>query len=1585
MEIDSILFIDIEATNDKKIQEIGLCIGKASCKTTSMEEALRFVLSRKRSIKGVCGHNIFDYDLEIIKNTPLYVLLFKLPIIDTLPLSLLLFSEKTFHNLPKEYKSEDNFKNDPLKDALLTKDLLQKCIERFSSLDFDRQRVLYTLLNRESKFLNFFFMTGLIEPVRDLSNLLRELYPQFKNISLLQDMIKNNPIELAYIIALSTPAIEIKAHPPKILYEYPHLPELHERLTLGEYKEEELFDFMYETFGFAGFREFPRFDPKLHESPFISQKEIVEAALKKESFLAVLPTGGGKTFSFWLPALFRAQKIKALTVVISPLQALIQDHLKSFQNQVANFTAVAISGYQNSIERADAMEKVVSGEADILYLAPESLRSESIFSILKNRLIDRFVIDEAHCLSTWGHDFRQDYFYIAEFILDILRRQPWQDSIPVSCFTATAKLDVINDIKNYFEKRLSISIREYLAKPDRSNLRYEAKNISTDGEKYLKLLQILQHHPSPALVYIPTSTAKCDEIADRLSLDLDKRVSSFHSKLSSEKKSMILREYLNDEIDVVIATTAFGMGVDKPNIKTVIHYVISDSLENYVQEAGRGARNKDIEAFCPLLFNESDLDRHFLALNRNKLSVQEINAVFRVIKNEKGSKILLSEREIAQKAGWDIDGSDESWRTKIKTALLELEREGYLERKRNKIRYFADAVAKEAYEKLHKLYSLQKLDSSEYELLVQVLNVIMGRGKPRTMQIDEIAFILDIKREKIAFAILRLKELGILTDAKDMVLFVFKDALERIRKIIDLEKALYKKIASSPMAATTIRSLHNYLININVIDQHENYSAEIKEILKSWMSTKNFHFRRIDRQNDIWEYSLKNRNLIDSIERKHLIYERLILYFLNSYTNKRQNRFSVEFSLVELSKELGFTVKEVDKALFYLHQMKIVELSSGRFIYYAPMQIFKTDKFEKKRRYTLIEYGKRMHRYYKTKTESIHIVGEFAKKLLSDPVEAQAFMRDYFSLNYEKFKRKYRLTKISHPITKKRFDKIFGSLTEEQKAIINDQEHGAIMVLAGPGSGKTKVLVHKIASLLLKEDTKPQDFLMLTFSQAAASEFRQRLYDLIGEMARDVEIKTFHGYALQLIGREIDDDNDTLLQEVIEDATLQIKEGKITIPFKSVLMLDEFQDINEKAFRFIEAIFEAQEESMRIIAVGDDDQCILSSINKADIVFFERFKERFGNVEGGYKEYKLLKNFRSTPQILECAQIFLKNLQDRKKRETLLATKPPGEKVEIIVTSSLIPAATAYTDIKVGKKTAFLAFTNNEVELLYSYLYERGHNPKYLLSGLGFRLKNIAELYDLNRYIQSYSEERILTERVFEEGFGAICQKYSGSKKLHFVEKVIERFLQEHKTPYLTMWQSFLQGLDFYNFEENADIVTSTMHKSKGKEFDQVTVLIPEREHTGEWLRLLFVAATRAKESLKIVTEDVEIAKALETTKSSIVLTNSSKYREPSTLTYLMTLKDVNLGRSPYSALSSSQVPVAGETVQLKKLDGRYVFTYNNRIIEYLSKDFSKKLQKRFLSGWTIKEIKVEAIVYWKDKISKTYLPHLLAKVILQK
>ena len=179
------------------------------------------------------------------------------------------------------------------------------------------------------------------------------------------------------------------------------------------------------------------------------QEKAVKAAVDNKSLLAVFPTGGGKSITFQVPALMSGINSKGLTVVISPLQSLMKDQVDNLEK--AGITdAVTINGLLDPIERAKSFERVENGSASILYISPESLRSRTIERLLLGRNVVRFVIDEAHCFSAWGQDFRVDYLYIGDFIKSIQEKKNMENSIPVSCFTATAKQKVIEDIREYF-------------------------------------------------------------------------------------------------------------------------------------------------------------------------------------------------------------------------------------------------------------------------------------------------------------------------------------------------------------------------------------------------------------------------------------------------------------------------------------------------------------------------------------------------------------------------------------------------------------------------------------------------------------------------------------------------------------------------------------------------------------------------------------------------------------------------------------------------------------------------------------------------------------------------------------------------------------------------------------------------------------------------------------------------------------------------------------------------------------------------------------------------------------------------------
>ena len=231
------------------------------------------------------------------------------------------------------------------------------------------------------------------------------------------------------------------------------------------------------------------------------QYDAVRAAIYNKSILVIFPTGGGKSLTFQLPALMSGESNKGLTIVISPLQSLMKDQVDNLEKKGIT-DVVTINGLLDPIERSKSIERVRDGSASILYIAPESLRSNTIEKLLLDRRIERFVIDEAHCFSSWGQDFRVDYLYIGDFIKNLQEKKFNQEKIPVSCFTATAKLRVIEDIESYFREKLGLELELFTSKTGRTNLKYDVLQNTNEEDKYNRLRNLLESRDCPTIVYV---------------------------------------------------------------------------------------------------------------------------------------------------------------------------------------------------------------------------------------------------------------------------------------------------------------------------------------------------------------------------------------------------------------------------------------------------------------------------------------------------------------------------------------------------------------------------------------------------------------------------------------------------------------------------------------------------------------------------------------------------------------------------------------------------------------------------------------------------------------------------------------------------------------------------------------------------------------------------------------------------------------------------------------------------------------------------------------------------------------------------
>ena len=355
-------------------------------------------------------------------------------------------------------------------------------------------------------------------------------------------------------------------------------------------------------------------------------------------------------------------------------------------------------------------------------------------------------------------------------------------------------------------------------------------------------------------------------------------------------------------------------------------------------------------------------------------------------------------------------------------------------------------------------------------------------------------------------------------------------------------------------------------------------------------------------------------------------------------------------------------------------------------------------------------------------------------------------------------------------------DKLFGELSQRQCEIIDDNQSKYIVVAAGPGSGKTRVLVHKLASLLLLEDVKHEQLLMLTFSRAAATEFKKRLIDLVGNVAHYVEIKTFHSYSFDLIGKQGSLDE---AKDVVRHAAEMIEKGEVEPSkiAKSVLVIDEAQDMGQDDFRLVQALMR-QNEEMRVIEVGDDDQNIYAFRG-----FDSRYMQSLVSQEGA-KLYEMTDNYRSAKAIVDCANRFVQRIPNRMKHATIKSAT--GEEGKMMTLKSLQNA-----EIKVQGGTAILTRTNEETMQVAYELEQRGLHATVAQSMGGFRFGNLAEVRYFIKQIGKDDEVTISKEK-WQEAKKRTLKTYASSTCLDVMRHFFADFEAINRVYYRSDLREFI-------------------------------------------------------------------------------------------------------------------------------------------------------------------------------------------------
>ena len=332
-------------------------------------------------------------------------------------------------------------------------------------------------------------------------------------------------------------------------------------------------DILQKYYGYTSFRK--------------GQENIIKSIINKEDVLAIMPTGGGKSICYQVPALC----LDGMTIVISPLISLMKDQVDALKTM--GVKALLINSSLSNSEYSKVLEDIENDECKIIYIAPERLDSMEFVNIIRGKNISQVAIDEAHCVSQWGHDFRVSYKKIPHFI-NKLEKRPI-----VTAFTATASNEVREDIIRILNLH---SPAVYITGFDRENL---SINIVKSSSKNKYILDYIENHKNESGIIYASTRKEVENIYEGL-LKRNYSVAKYHAGLSNEARHEYQEKFINDDIKIMVATNAFGMGIDKPNIRWVLHYNMPQSIENYYQEIGRAGRDGE-DSECVLLFSPGDI------------------------------------------------------------------------------------------------------------------------------------------------------------------------------------------------------------------------------------------------------------------------------------------------------------------------------------------------------------------------------------------------------------------------------------------------------------------------------------------------------------------------------------------------------------------------------------------------------------------------------------------------------------------------------------------------------------------------------------------------------------------------------------------------------------------------------------------------------------------------------------------------------------------------------------------------------------------------------------------------------------------
>jgi ATP-dependent DNA helicase RecQ len=1285
------------------------------------------------------------------------------------------------------------------------------------------------------------------------------------------------------------------------------------------------------------------------------QECIVESAMRGEHALGILPTGTGKSVCYQIPALSRYEKTGALTVVISPLVALMADQVAGLERRGVTCCA-AVNGLLSMPERADVLDRIRLGDVAILILAPEQLRSRSLRKVLAQREIGAWVMDEAHCLSKWGHDFRPDYRYVARFIKESAGKQP---APPVLCLTATAKPDVVYDIQGYFRERLGIEIKLFDGGSRRENLEFLVVETSA-AEKLAHVHQILETDlppkmPGGAIIYCATRS-QTEQIAAFL---VDKGIAAayFHSKIPPETKKDVQSRFITGDLRVIAATNAFGMGIDKPDVRLVIHADIPGSLENYLQEAGRAGRDQRA-ARCILLYTPDDVERQFAMSARSRLTQREIQAILRSLRRldhrKRGQEdvvatageILLEEEDGAFRRDSATDD------TRVRTAVAWLEEAELLRRDENLVQIFPSSLRvsslNEARQKVEQAAVVEPVRGQ----LLKIVDVLINADADEGVTTDDLMTASGLSPDGVRRALDQLESLGIASNDTALTAYVHagveRSSLKRLEEASGLEAALIALLreAAPDMGKGDESVLHLRHVSQRLKDEgHRNALPHVVRRLLESLSKDgvdeeggkgSIRLRRWNDPDTIQFWLEREWDALDVWSRaRRAGAQRLMEHLIGCLPpTSRGTDLLAETTLGKLQEAitsdllLKSTIKNPaklrDRALLWLHEQEVIRLNKGLAVF-RPAMTIRLGK--DKRPFVKADFAP-LRQHYDEQVTQIHVMAEYVQRGLTRMADALLLTMDYFRLDRDTFLSKWladREKELSQQTTPESWRRIVDALKNpnQQRIVADDREQTSVLILAGPGSGKTRVLVHRIAYLVRARRENPRSIIALAYNRHAALEIRRRLSALIGDDANGVTVLTCHALAMRLCGASFADRarqaNEATFDDVLRQAVLLLNgEGlppeeadeqrdRLLAGFRWILV-DEYQDIGPGQYELISALAGRTRSDgdgkLSLMAVGDDDQNIYA-FNGASVEFIRRFESDY-SARPAY----LVENYRSAVHIIDAANALIAPARGRMKSERPITVDrgrshlpkggrweqldPVGRGRVSILQASGGPIGQACAAIDELRRLEALDKEWNWSEVAVIAKEWRYLEPvRAYCQHLGIQSQRgdedtpsfwwLRETQALVAWVREPEQKLVdgakLTRWLAERPGGPWWDLLREAVEQYVADTSAVELPAPHFIEWLAEW-----GREFRRRQDG--VLLLSVHRAKGLEFRHVAVLdgawdrVGRGEDRDATRRLYYVAMTRAKETLTLLHNGVPNPLQASLADSSAVVTRSAPQRE---------------------------------------------------------------------------------------------------------